>query len=182
MSQRQEEHDKRRVGEESSSSDRSRSGGVRKGGPGAEALLSSLFRGFVSRMQRCLWILGLGVCAKPPPPDRPWANRQTLAELRESFNPLRNRDVSSKLPPPRRFRINDNFVVYEEKKAKTRAGAPAGGLRKIKGEETPPSPRPRTQRLATPQMPQMLSLCRLRRARFSSCATRRGRRPCGEAS
>ncbi|KAL8441686.1 hypothetical protein Emag_006978 [Eimeria magna] len=47
-----------------------------------------------------------------PGPIHQLADRHILAYLRDKFNPLRHSEVSSKLPPPRRFRVNENFVTY----------------------------------------------------------------------
>ncbi|KAL8440448.1 hypothetical protein Efla_005590 [Eimeria flavescens] len=76
-------------------------------------------RSVLSAIKRFLWICGLGTCLPAPGPVHQLVDRRILAFLRDKFNPLRHSDMSSKLPPPRRFRVNENFVTYgREKKDK----------------------------------------------------------------
>ncbi|XP_026190015.1 uncharacterized protein LOC34622156 [Cyclospora cayetanensis] len=73
----------------------------------------------ISAIKRLLWICGFGSCLPAPGPVHQLVDPRILAFLRDKFNPLRHSDVSSKLPPPRRFRVNENFVTYGgEKKDK----------------------------------------------------------------
>lgn len=67
---------------------------------------------FLSAVKRTLWVCGFGACLPAPGPVHQLVDRRILAFLRDKFNPLRHSDVSSKLPPPRRFRVNENFVTY----------------------------------------------------------------------
>ncbi|CDI77014.1 Chromosome III, complete sequence, related, partial [Eimeria acervulina] len=57
-----------------------------------------------------------------PGPVYHFVDRRILAFLRDKFNPLRHPEVSAQLPPPRRFRVNEDFVAYgSEKKDKDAA-------------------------------------------------------------
>ncbi|KAL8433981.1 hypothetical protein ACSSS7_003466 [Eimeria intestinalis] len=69
-------------------------------------------RSFFSAIKRVLWVCGFGTFLPAPGPIHQLADRHILAYLRDKFNPLRHSEVSSKLPPPRRFRVNENFVTY----------------------------------------------------------------------
>ncbi|KAL8271382.1 hypothetical protein Esti_004716 [Eimeria stiedai] len=69
-------------------------------------------RSFLSAIKRVLWVCGFGTFLPAPGPIHQLADRHILAYLRDKFNPLRHSEVSSKLPPPRRFRVNENFVTY----------------------------------------------------------------------
>ncbi|KFG53007.1 guanylyl cyclase, partial [Toxoplasma gondii FOU] len=66
-----------------------------------------------SLFKRSLWFMG-GCCLMDTPnvADDFTASPALCAELRERFNPLRRKSVADRLPPPRRFRINENFLSY----------------------------------------------------------------------
>eukprot|EP00070_Physeter_catodon_P037375 XP_028344269.1 uncharacterized protein LOC114486137 [Physeter catodon] len=98
-----------------------------------------------SLLKRIFWFLGGCICYTPSPgvplpsADQTAASPEFCAELRERFNPRRHKNVADRLPPPRRFRINENFLVYGSADDRPREGArelagprqpvgPAGGL------------------------------------------------------
>ncbi|KAL8451743.1 hypothetical protein Emed_001905 [Eimeria media] len=80
-------------------------------------------RSFFSAIKRVLWVCGFGTFLPAPGPIHQLADRHILAYLRDKFNPLRHSEVSSKLPPPRRFRVNENFVTYGSDKKDKNLGA-----------------------------------------------------------
>ncbi|CDJ64673.1 adenylate and guanylate cyclase catalytic domain-containing protein, putative [Eimeria necatrix] len=120
LAQRQAEHDKRRrvtglpFGEPRL---RLLPGGQDEYGPfcGTSSLLSAV--------KRLLWVCGFGACLPAPGPVHQLVDRRILAFLRDKFNPLRHSEVSTKLPPPRRFRVNENFVTYGGDKKEKDLGA-----------------------------------------------------------
>ncbi|CBZ50397.1 putative adenylate and guanylate cyclase catalytic domain-containing protein [Neospora caninum Liverpool] len=67
----------------------------------------------LSLFKRALWFMG-GCCWMDTPnlADEFVASPELCVELRERFNPLRHKSVADRLPPPRRFRINENFLPY----------------------------------------------------------------------
>ncbi|PFH32645.1 hypothetical protein BESB_012570 [Besnoitia besnoiti] len=94
-----------------------------------------------SLAKRVAWLVGGCFCVRTPRVTQdPLGSHEFGAELRERFNPLRHKSVADRLPPPRRFRINENFLSYtgaaDEKAGEGAqreagakgAGAPAGGL------------------------------------------------------
>ena len=83
----------------------------------------------LSAVKRIIWVCGLGTCLPAPGPVHQLIDRRILAFLRDKFNPLRHTEISSKLPPPRRFRVNENFVTYGGDKKDKDLGiiGPSGG-------------------------------------------------------
>lgn len=77
----------------------------------------------LSAVKRLLWVCGFGACLPAPGPVHQLVDRRILAFLRDKFNPLRHSEVSTKLPPPRRFRVNENFVTYGGDKKEKDLGA-----------------------------------------------------------
>lgn len=68
---------------------------------------------FRSMIKRWAWFMGGCCCIKTPvPAEDTLGSQEFCSELRERFNPLRHKSVADRLPPPRRFRINENFLSY----------------------------------------------------------------------
>ncbi|PHJ22597.1 guanylyl cyclase, partial [Cystoisospora suis] len=66
-----------------------------------------------SMLKRWAWFMGGCLCIKTPvPAEDTLGSQEFCSELRERFNPLRHKSVADRLPPPRRFRINENFLSY----------------------------------------------------------------------